>query len=226
MNEIVTLQKMGKSFNGEPIFCEVDMGIKPGEIIALMGVNGCGKSTLLRIIAGILPQTTGEVRRKKDTKISYIPDRFPKLPFKVEDYLFHMGQIQGMAKEAIKDNINRMFETLNIPSGIRTRQIVKCSKGTIQKINIMQALITTPDLLLLDEPFSGLDEGSVDGFLDLLKSLAKSGMAIILSCHEKRLAQKLTDEIYVFADGKCTKDSASADMEEDWCGYAAYLDEI
>jgi len=205
MNKIVVLKNVGMSFSGEPIFYDVNMEITAGKIIALMGANGCGKSTLLRIIAGVLPNTDGEVIHSTDIKMAYIPDRFPKLPFKVKDYLHHMGEIQGVATKAIDEYINRMFKTLNIPIGIKNRNINNCSKGTVQKINIMQALITKPDLLLLDEPFSGLDEASLTEFIALLKNLAQDGTTIILSCHERAHAVELTEDVFVFEGGalKC-----------------------
>jgi len=174
---------------------EID-GLAP---VVLMGSNGCGKSTLLRIIAGLLDCTSGEVVRKADAKISYVPDRFPKVPFRVADYLLHMGSIQGVPPEEVKKYVDKQFNFLNIPEHIKKQWVSKCSKGTIQKINIMQALITKPDLLILDEPFSGLDEDSVEGLVAMLKGLEET--AVVLACHQKKLAQRISDKIFVFNKG-------------------------
>jgi len=175
------------------------MDIDGGEPVVFMGSNGCGKSTLLRIIAGLLHCTTGEVVHLPEIKISYVPDRFPKLPFKVNDYLRHMGRIQKISDGDILKYMRTMFERLNIPEHIETQKIPHCSKGTIQKINIMQALITRPDLLILDEPFSGLDEDTVEVMVELLKNMEETH--IVLSCHEKILAQRLAEKVFVFRKG-------------------------
>jgi len=203
MQEIASIKDLGKSYSGRVIFHKVNMTVKQNEPIVIMGENGCGKSTLLKIIAGVLSCTEGEIKYRPDIKISFIPDRFPKLPFSVENYLTHMGKIQGLSESYINDYINEYFSLLNMPTDFRKTKISKCSKGTIQKINILQALLTKPDLLVLDEPFAGLDEDSEDNFIELIHSLVFDGVAIIIACHEKKLAQRITDNIYIFAEKQC-----------------------
>ena len=168
-----------------------------------MGENGCGKSTLLKIIAGVLSCTEGTIKYRPNIKISFIPDRFPKLPFSIENYLMHMGKIQGLSADSIDDYMNEYFNLLNMPMDFRETKISKCSKGTIQKVNILQALITKPDLFVLDEPFAGLDEDSEEAFFELIHKLISDGVAIILACHEKKLAQRITDNIYIFTEKEC-----------------------
>jgi len=205
MQEIVIINNLGKTFSGRIIFQGVDLAIQPFQPIVIMGENGCGKSTLLRIIARALPATTGVVKYRPNIKMAFVPDRFPKLPLSVESYLTHMGKIQGLDTSRINGYIDEYFELLKMPWDYRKTQISKCSKGTLQKVNILQALITTPDLLVLDEPFSGMDEASVENFVNILKGLIADGVAIVLACHEKTLAQRVSDEIYVFADKTLAK---------------------
>jgi len=201
--DIATIKNLGKSYAGRVIFHDINMIVKQHEPIVIMGENGCGKSTLLKIIAGVLACTEGEIQYRPKIKISFIPDRFPKLPFSVENYLMHMGKIQGLPTSRINDYMNEYFNHLNMSQDFKKTNISKCSKGTIQKINILQALITSPDLLILDEPIAGLDEDSQDGFLELLHKLVLDGVAIVLACHEKKLAQKITDNIYIFDNKQC-----------------------
>jgi len=203
VQEIVSIKNLSKSYSGRVIFHNVNLAIKQHEPIVIMGHNGCGKSTLLKIIAGVLACTEGEVKYNSNIKVSFIPDRFPKLPFSVEDYLTHMGKIQRLSNIKINDYINEYFTYLNIPQNFRKTKINKCSKGTIQKVNILQALITKPDLLILDEPFAGLDEASSDNFMELLQKLISQGVAMVIACHEKELAQRITDNIYIFKDNEC-----------------------
>ena len=203
MQEIVTIKNLGKSYSGRVVFHKINMTIKQNEPIAIMGENGCGKSTLLKIIAGVLSCTEGEIKYRPNTKISFVPDRFPKLPFSVENYLTHMGTIQGVSVKHTSDYMDEYFQYLNMPPDFRKTKISKCSKGTIQKINILQALITKPDLLILDEPFAGLDEDSVENFLELIHNLISDGVAVVLACHEKKLAQRITNNVYIFAEKEC-----------------------
>ena len=200
MREVVSTKNLGKSYAGRMIFHNVNMAVKRHEPIVIMGDNGCGKSTLLKILAGVLSCTEGEVIYQPNAKISFVPDRFPKLPFAVESYLKHMGKIQGLSTSYIHSYIDEYFCYLNMATDFRKTKISKCSKGTIQKVNILQALITKPDLLILDEPFAGLDEDSQEKFLELIHKLISNGVAIVLACHEKKLAQKITNNIYIFAE--------------------------
>jgi len=211
MNSLVSLKNVSKMYADKLIFCNVSMSVKTAKPIVIMGKNGCGKSTLLKIIAGVLRHTEGEISRMPKIKISYMPDRFPKLPFKVWGYLRHMGRIQGISDMDIKNYVDMQFEYLSIPKNIMEQKIHKCSKGTIQKINIMQAFMSKPDLLVVDEPFSGLDEGSIDRLIELLAETAQNETAIILSCHEKVLAQRVTDNLFVFDGQKLIKSSFALD---------------
>jgi len=203
MQELVSIKNLGKSYSNRVIFHNVDMTVKQNESIVIMGENGYGKSTLLKIIAGVLSCTEGEVKYHPKIKISFVPDRFPKLPFSIESYLMHMGKIQGLSSSYVNDFINEYFNHLNMPKNFRKTKISKCSKGTIQKVNILQALITKPDLLILDEPFAGLDEDSVDNFIELINKLIFDGVAIVTACHEKKLAQRVSGNIYIFSDKQC-----------------------
>lgn len=219
MQEIVKIDNLGKSYSGRVIFHKVSMTVKQNVPIVIMGENGCGKSTLLKIIAGILPCTEGKINYRPNIKISYVPDRFPKLSFSIENYLMHMGKIQGISAGDINDYINEYFNILNMPMNFRKTKISKCSKGTIQKVNILQSLITKPDLLILDEPFAGLDENSEDNFLELIHKLVSDGVAIVLACHEKKLAQRITDSIYLFAQNECNISNGFIDQY-----YVKFLD--
>jgi ABC-type multidrug transport system ATPase subunit len=203
VREIVAIKNLGKSYSGRVIFHNVNMTVNQHEPIVIMGENGCGKSTLLKIIAGVLESTEGAIKYDRKIKISFVPDRFPKLPFSVESYLMHMGKIQRKSAGYVNKFMDEYFTHLNMPQTFRKTKISKCSKGTIQKINILQALITKPDLIVLDEPFAGLDEDSADNFVELLQKLSSDGVAIVMACHERKLAQKVSDKIYVFKDNQC-----------------------
>jgi len=198
MCELVSLNSVSKSYARQTIFCNATMSVTTTKLTVIMGNNGCGKSTLLKIIAGVLVHTNGEIIRTPNIKISFMPDRFPKLPFEVGEYLMHMGRIIGLTNDDVEKYMSLQFDYFGIPKSIKKQKIFNCSKGTIQKINIMQALISGPNLLVMDEPFSGLDESATNYLVELLTKMPQSKMAVILSCHEKLLAQQLTDNLFVF----------------------------
>ena len=200
MQEIVSIKNLSKSYYDTIIFENVNLNINAGEIVVIMGENGCGKSTLLKIAAGLLVPTAGEVAYSPRLKISFVPDALPKLPFNVADYLMHMGKIQGLTTRHIDEQINKYFEILKMPMDFKKTKISNCSKGTIQKVNILQALLNKPGFIVLDEPFSGLDEASEENFLKLLQNLAADGIGMFLACHEKKLAEKIATDIYIFKD--------------------------
>jgi len=200
MSALISLKNVGKSYGRNTIFDNISMSIDAAHPVVIMGENGCGKSTLLKIIAGVLSHTRGEVIRAPHMKYSFAPDRFPKLPFKVGEYLLHMGRMEGMSDVDINGYMDAQFAYLGISKNIKEQKIEKCSKGTIQKVNIMQAFLSKSDVLVMDEPFSGLDEASIDRLIELLAKTAHSKTAIVLSCHEKALAQRITDNIFVFGE--------------------------
>jgi len=200
MSDVVMLKSVGKSFGKNQIFFGASFNVARGTPTVLMGSNGCGKSTLLKIIVGDIPHSEGEVVRDKIEKISYMPDRFAKLPFTVEEYLQYMGQMRGMTRAEITRYVNQQFVYFDIPQNILKQKILNCSKGTIQKVNIMQAFLQKSDLLVMDEPFSGLDEKSVDALLLLIKRTIHEGVAVVLSCHESALAKEIGGNLYVFSN--------------------------
>ncbi|MCL2235114.1 MAG: ABC transporter ATP-binding protein [Defluviitaleaceae bacterium] len=198
---MVVLTDVGKRFGKSQIFAGVDLKVDASKPTVIMGKNGCGKTTLLKVAAGILQHSSGKVARLVGAKTAYVPDRFPKIPFKAGEYLTHMGEIQGLPRDFINRQIDSHFESFGIPNDIKDRKIAKCSKGTIQKINIIQAFLTKQDLVVLDEPFSGLDEESIAALIGLLTKMSEYGTAILLSCHDKELARQITDRVLLL-DGE------------------------
>jgi len=205
MSQFVSLKNVGKTYANKVIFSNITLSVEQGKPVVIMGRNGCGKSTLLKIITGVLSHTEGEIIRAPKIKTSFVPDRFPKLPFSVREYILHMGRIQGISDSDVNRYMDFQFEYLDIPQNIKDQKIYKCSKGTIQKINIMQAFLLKSDLLVMDEPFSGLDEGSIERLIELLTKTSEDGVAMVLSCHEKVLAQRVTDNIFAFSGQSLVK---------------------
>lgn len=131
---------------------DVTLTVPPGRVIEVNGANGAGKSTLLRLLAGVVPPVRGRVSGRP-SRIGYAPERFPAAqPFTAGSYLQHMARVRGVPA----DRVVRWAERLGFADLLGTR-MPDLSKGSAHKAGLIQALIGSPDLLVLDEPFAGLD---------------------------------------------------------------------
>lgn len=208
MEKVITLENVTKKYDGKVILNSINLDIFKNQLLAITGPNGTGKSTLLRIISGLCSTTSGKriiYSSQKDIKIGYVPDRFPKINFTPKEYLYYMGRLQGLSEEFIKKRSSELFNLFNMANMQNTR-IKYLSKGTIQKVSIVQAIMTEIDLLLLDEPISGQDCESEKVSIDILEQLKKRGISIVLSCHEMYLVEKLADRVVSIRNGEIESD--------------------
>lgn len=203
MEDMINLEHIFKSFNKRPVLHDVTLSIGQKETIALLGSNGSGKSTLLRIICGLMTPSSGTVNKKhgKEIRISYVPERFPKLRLTPKEYLLSMGRIQGLNKEFLNIRVMELIEQFGLieVAGARMNHF---SKGMLQKVNIMQALLTQPDLLVLDEPLSGLDVESQQELRGVLQGLKRQNISMILTSHESFLLEELVDRTIYLEQGR------------------------
>lgn len=202
---MISLEEVGKRIAGKVILQELNLTINQGESLAILGNNGTGKSTLLKLIGGLSNLSEGNRKLHKKEglpTIGFVPDRFPKVRFSGYEYLRHMGLIRKMPIVALESRINDLMVLFGLDSEASRRPIRQYSKGMIQKINVMQALLEPPDLLLLDEPLSGLDWRTQEELSRVLFSLKAQGITIVLTSHEKGLTEKLADRIVVLSNGR------------------------
>ncbi|WP_151735321.1 ATP-binding cassette domain-containing protein [Paenibacillus tengchongensis] len=192
---IVELKQVTKSYPGKLVLSSVSLAIRRGEAMLLVGGNGSGKSTLIRLIGGFTAPTSGsrQVHEARPPKIGFMPDRFPKHKFTSEEYLMHMGRIQGLPKEGLGRRIHDLHALYGLP--LASQPMRSFSKGMLQKVNLMQAVLTAPDLLLLDEPLSGLDDPSVQELCGALQELKEQNVAIVISTHEPAALTGIADRI-------------------------------
>jgi ABC-2 type transport system ATP-binding protein len=189
----VRLDGVGKRYGlREPwIVRDVAADVAAGQLIRLEGPNGTGKSTLLRVIAGITTPSAGRVTGRPHT--GYVPERFPGgLAFSARDYLMHLGRIHGLrgpsVTVAVDEWLDRLGATDYAGSPLRT-----LSKGMCQKVAIAQALLSKPDLLVLDEAWTGLDQAA-RGALDAAvgERVAGGGTVMFVDHHQARLAGQVS----------------------------------
>ncbi|MED3802088.1 ABC transporter ATP-binding protein [Lysinibacillus xylanilyticus] len=203
MNTIMDIQNISKQYRGKEILENATFSVCANQIIALVGKNGSGKSTLLKIIAELVDADSGSiVKHRQSLKIGYVPEVTPShILFTPEEYLYHMGRIRGMTKKQLQQKTNDLLELFHLQEA-RNIRINNFSKGMKQKVMIMQAMLEDTDLLILDEPLSGLDPKAQSDLEETLSILKDRGLSIVLTCHETKLLQHLVDTVLVIQNNK------------------------
>ncbi|MFF1819894.1 ABC transporter ATP-binding protein [Kribbella sp. NPDC058245] len=180
--EVVRLTNVSKRYGRRQILSEVDLQVEAGELLALVGANGSGKSTVLKLMVGLSRPTSGTVRRSAQV-VSYVPDVFTSHDrLSASAYLRHMGRIRGLGSGTARERSSVLLERLALTGGADT-PMRKLSKGNAQKVALAQALLTPPELLVLDEPWSGLDATAHATLRELLTETAHAGAAVAFTEH-------------------------------------------
>jgi ABC-2 type transport system ATP-binding protein len=167
---------------GPWVLREVDVTVAPGEVAVILGRNGAGKSTLLQIAAGVLRPSGGAVRDRPEP-VGWVPERFPAdQPFTVRDYLEAMARVGGGGEPA------PWIDRLGLTPYAGTK-LGELSKGTAQKVGLAQALLRSPRLLVLDEPWEGLDAAARELVPDIVGEVTAAGGAVLVSDHRGETAR-------------------------------------
>lgn len=204
MKELIKLENVSKKYDGRLILDNVSLSVYENQSVAFTGHNGSGKSTILKILAGLITPTQGKVTQSGRLLFHYVPERFPKTNLTAGQYLKRMGQIDGLTHIEIEEKCNQLSRDFFLEDMLGT-PMKSLSKGTLQKIGVIQALLTQPDILLLDEPLSGQDMDSQQVFIKKMNELRKNNVTILMSCHEPYLIKSISDTLYVMEHGKPTK---------------------
>lgn len=158
---------------------DVTLTVPRGRIIEVNGQNGAGKSTLLRLLAGVVPPGRGTITGRPGA-VGYAPERFPSgQPLTARAYLGHMAALRGLPSGRIGEWAERLGFT-----GLLDTRLPDLSKGSAHKVGLTQALLAAPGLLVLDEPFAGLDPATRGALPALLTGLAADGSSIVVSDHQ------------------------------------------
>lgn len=200
-----------KEIDGTMILQDVSISISQGDKVAITGKNGSGKSSLLKLIGGIYEETAGEVQRDQ-MNIGYVPEHFPEnIRFKLKDYLILIGKMTTKSDEAFLNRLENYAEQFHITEFLNT-PLKHCSKGTKQKAGIIQALLKKPDLLLLDEPLTGLDDHAKIELLKQLNSLLEK-TTIIFTAHDSLLIEGVANRVITVENGRIVSDSKRYDIK-------------
>lgn len=187
------LEAVGRRYGarGPWVLRDVDLDLPGRELLRVEGANGSGKSTFLRVLAGIDRPTAGRVTGRPRT--AYVPERFaPELPFDALGYLLHLGRVHGLGSRTAADRAARWLERFGIAQYART-PLRELSKGTCQKVAVVQALLAEPELLVLDEAWTGLDQPARAVLDDAVRAtVAAGGTAVFVDHDLRRLAGDTT----------------------------------
>jgi len=194
-NTIVLVENVWKAFNGKTVLAGVTIEAKKREIVAIVGPNGCGKTTLLRIIAGLLKPDHGRVKVRG--RIGIVFQENMLLPWmKIRDNIALGLKYAKKPRRVIEEKVNRIAELLGIKEHL-DKYPLQVSGGTARKAAIARTLVLDPDILLLDEPFTGLDIDTRRNLAETLQKLKSQGKTIIAVDHHLESLAPITDKIYI-----------------------------
>ncbi len=197
--------------------------IDKGEIFGLLGVNGAGKTTTFRMIIGLLDKTNGEITLNgkpitynETDKIGFLTEERSLLgKFTVLEQAVYYASLKGMEEEEIEKKLDEYLERFNVKE-YKYRKIKELSKGNQQKIQFLLAIINDPNLLILDEPFSGLDPINIELFKKEILELKAKGTMIIFSTHRMEHAEFFCDKLVVLVNGKTVLSGKLSDIKKNY----------
>ena len=208
---MLELRGVTKKFSAFPVVNHVNFTVRPGEVLGYLGPNGAGKTTTIRMLAGLLEPTDGEIffegkNIKKDLyaykkRLGYVPEQSEIYPhLSGFDYLLMVGRLRGIPERVLQDKIYEFLRLFDLKIDMDVA-IGAYSKGMRQKILISAALLHNPDILLLDEPLSGLDVTTAMVIRDLVKRLAAEKKILIYSSHVLEVTEKICSNIIIIHKG-------------------------
>lgn len=197
--------------------------IKPGDIFGLLGTNGAGKTTTFRMIMGLLEPTQGEVLYNGE-KVGYhnvneigymIEERSLLTKITVKELMLYFGQLKDMEPKVILERLDYWLERFDIVD-YKNKKIKELSKGNQQKIQFISAIINNPKLLVLDEPFSGLDPINTELFVEVIRDFQKNGSMVVFSSHQLDHVESFCEELIVLEKGKAIIEGRIEQVKKDF----------
>ena len=216
---MLTIDSINKRFGEKQVLRELTFNVRPGEMFGFCGANGAGKTTTMRIILGLLTADSGQVKwqgtpltRAVRRTIGYMPEErglYPKM--RPIEQLAYFGQLHGLSAGEATRSAEQWLERLGVVMGPKD-PIDKLSLGNQQKVQLAAALVHDPAILVLDEPFSGLDPVAVDALADGLLEKAKAGVPVIFSSHQLDLVERLCDSVGIINGGEMVATGTVEDL--------------
>jgi len=206
---VLEFDSVTKAYGTKQVLDELTFAVQPGQMFGFCGANGAGKTTTMRIALGLVQADRGEVRwqgRPVDLQVrrrfGYLPEErglYPRM--RPAEQLTYFGMLHGMSRSAAKSAGEELLEALGVTQG-EGDALEKLSLGNQQKVQLAAALVHNPEVLVLDEPFSGLDPVGVDALAAALSQRRRAGVPVIFSSHQLDLVERLCDSVGIINHGR------------------------
>jgi ABC-2 type transport system ATP-binding protein len=222
----VRITTVTKRFSGHVAVNRLSLDVFAGGIFGLLGPNGAGKSTTIRLIMGILEPDEGSISlfglpdgsRKLSARIGYLPEErglYKKM--QVLDHLIFLGETKGISRHDARIRARAWLARLGIADWAQ-KKVEDLTKGMQQKVQFAGALLHEPELVILDEPFSGLDPVNAQVMKDIVVAIAAEGRTVLFSTHVMEQAERMCDRIAIIARGEMVVNGTVAQVKEDFGG--------
>lgn len=220
---MLKVENVTKKYGNLTAVNNLSFEVKDGEIFGLLGLNGAGKTTTFRMILGLLDDYTGNITidgKKIDysitDKIGFLTEERSLLTkLTVREQIVYYGVLKSMTEEKIDKKLDYWLKKFGI-GDYKNRKIKELSKGNQQKVQFISAIINEPKLLILDEPFSGLDPINVELFKEVILDLKKKGTSIIFSSHRMEHVELFCEKLVVLVKGKSVINGYLSDIKKDY----------
>ena len=226
---LLSVNNVTKSFGEKQVLKGISFTAESGKALGLLGRNGAGKTTLIRIIMGVFNSDSGSVTindeplNSKNVKIGYLPEErglYPKK--KITEQLVYFAELQGVDKKTAMMRVNTLLKKLELQE-YKNARLDTLSKGNQQKIQLIATLITDPEIVILDEPFSGLDPVNAGLLKDIVKELIEKGCLVLFSSHQMNYIEEFCNDILIINGGETVLGGAIKDIKR---SYARNIIEI
>lgn len=220
----LVLKDVSKTFGNHKAVDHISFTVNTPGVYGLLGTNGAGKTTTIRMLLGIITKDSGEITwqgqpvDRKSVNFGYLPEErgvYPKV--KIADQLTYFGELKGMSKEAAITAIQKWSKRLRVEEYLEL-PAEKLSKGNQQKIQFITAILHNPDLVVLDEPFSGLDPVNTELIKNIIIDLVRDGKYIIMSAHQMSTIEEFCQDILILNRGRTV---LQGNLQEIKAGYPA-----
>ena len=216
----IEVKNLFKFYGEQAAVNDISFSINKGEIVGFLGPNGAGKSTTMKILTGYMPATSGEVKicgeevdidsKETKKKIGYLPENNPLyLDMYVREYLEFVGKIYKVPN--LKQRIDEMIQQVGLEVE-QNKKIGMLSKGYRQRVGLAQAIIHDPEVLILDEPTTGLDPNQLVEIRELIKNIGKS-KTVMLSTHIMQEVEAICDRVIIIKSGKIVADNSASELQ-------------
>ena len=216
------LKNVSKTFTGKKVVDNISFSLEEPGVFGLLGTNGAGKTTTIRMLLGIIKKDSGEITwngkkvDRKSVNFGYLPEErgvYPKV--KIYDQLMYFAELKGMKRSEADKTINEWAKRLKVEEYMQ-QPAEKLSKGNQQKIQFMTAVIHNPELVVLDEPFSGLDPVNTELLKNIIIDLVKNGKYVIMSAHQMATIEEFCSDILILNKGKTVLQGNLREIKESY----------